>query len=420
MTPSATHSPRSIIRVYLTLTLFNTLAASLIWGIDTLFLLNAGLSLTEVFVINAFFTAGMVLFEIPTGVIADTRGRRLSYMLGTVTLAISTVLYVVLGLLNAPFIFWLFGALGLGLGFTFFSGATEAWLVDALKSVKYKGHLEKVFGQAQTVGGVAMLTGAVAGGLIAQASSLEVPYVVRALLLIATFIIAAVYMKDLGFKPEKAASFVHEARRILRASVQFGFKTPSVRWVMLAAPFTAGVGIYVFYALQPYLLDLYGDQTAYWIAGLVAAIVAGARIFGGLMVPLVRRLFARRTTVLIVGTTCSGIILMLIGLMPTFYVAILLIVLWAIIGAATMPVRQAFLNDLIPSKQRATVLSFDSLLGSSGGVAIQPILGKVGDVWSFGTSYVVAGAIQLLALPFLVLAGRHSKAADTKASETKD
>lgn len=420
MTPRATDSPRSIIRVYLTLTLFNTLAASLIWGIDTLFLLNAGLNLTEVFIVNAFFTAGMVLFEIPTGVIADTRGRRLSYMLGTVTLALSTVLYVVFGLLHAPFIFWLIGAVGLGLGFTFFSGATEAWLVDALKAVKYNGHLEKVFGQAQTVGGVAMLLGAIAGGLIAQVSSLEVPYVIRAILLVVTFVIAGIYMRDLGFKPEKAASFVREARRILHASIQFGFKNVSVRWVMLAAPFTAGVGIYVFYALQPYLLDLYGDQTAYWIAGLVAAIVAGARIVGGLMVPLVRRLFTRRTTVLIIGTLLSGIILALIGLMPTFYAVIFLIVLWALISAATTPVRQAFLNDLIPSKQRATVLSFDSLLGSGGGVVIQPVLGKVGDMWNYGTSYVVSGGIQLLALPFLLLASRQSKAADKKISDQEN
>ena len=61
---------------------------------------------------------------------------------------------------------------------------------------------------------------------------------------------------------------------------------------MLAAPFTAGVGIYGFYALQPYLLQLYGDTTAYGIAGLAAAIVAGAQIVGGLSVGRVRRLFS--------------------------------------------------------------------------------------------------------------------------------
>jgi MFS family permease len=81
----------------------NTLAASLIWGINTIFLLDAGLSNLEAFAANAFFTAGMVVFEIPTGIVADTVGRRASYLLGTVTLAVSTLLYVLLWQLGAPF-----------------------------------------------------------------------------------------------------------------------------------------------------------------------------------------------------------------------------------------------------------------------------------------------------------------------------
>src|SRR5687768_18034923 len=89
-------SSRRIQYVYLLLLLLHTLAASLIWGINTLFLLDAGLSNTEAFAANAFFTAGMVIFEVPTGVVADTRGRRLSYLLGTFTLAISTAAYLVL------------------------------------------------------------------------------------------------------------------------------------------------------------------------------------------------------------------------------------------------------------------------------------------------------------------------------------
>ena len=83
---------RRIQRVYLTLLLLHTLAASLIWGINTLFLLDAGLTNTQAFAANAFFTAGLVLFEVPTGVIADTRGRRLSYLLGTLTLSVTTLL----------------------------------------------------------------------------------------------------------------------------------------------------------------------------------------------------------------------------------------------------------------------------------------------------------------------------------------
>jgi hypothetical protein len=64
----------------------NTLAASLIWGINTIFLLDAGLSNLEAFAANAFFTAGMVIFEVPTGS-SPTIGRRTSYLLGTLTLS---------------------------------------------------------------------------------------------------------------------------------------------------------------------------------------------------------------------------------------------------------------------------------------------------------------------------------------------
>src|ERR1700704_277218 len=93
----------SIQRTYLTLLFGNTLAASFIWGINTIFLLDAGLSNLEAFAANACFTAGMVLFEVPTGIVADTIGRRTSYLLGTVTLTASTLLYVLLWHTKAPF-----------------------------------------------------------------------------------------------------------------------------------------------------------------------------------------------------------------------------------------------------------------------------------------------------------------------------
>src|SRR5437899_4304327 len=142
-------TPASIQRTYLVLLLGNTLAASLIWGINTIFLLDAGLSNLEAFAANAFFTAGMVLFEVPTGVVADTVGRRASYLLGTVTLAASTLLYVLLWRIHAPFWQWAVVSMLIGLGFTFFSGAVEAWLVDALKATGFPRGPESAWGRAQ-------------------------------------------------------------------------------------------------------------------------------------------------------------------------------------------------------------------------------------------------------------------------------
>jgi hypothetical protein len=67
---------------------------------------------------------------------------------------------------------------------------------------------------------------------------------------------------------------------------------------------------------------------------------------------------------------------------------------------------------MIPSQQRATVLSFDSLCGSTGGVVIQPVLGKTADVYSYATSYVFGAAFQALAVPFLLLSRRERSPSD--------
>jgi MFS family permease len=406
---------RRIQRVYLLLLLLHTLAASFIWGINTLFLLDAGLSNTEAFAANAFFTAGMMLFEVPTGVVADTRGRRTSYLLGTLTLAVSTLLYLLMWRVSAPFWAWALASALLGLGFTFFSGAVEAWLVDALTFSGYMrdgGTLEAVLAKGEIVEGIAMLGGSVAGGFIAQATNLGVPYIIRAVVLGLTFVCAFALMRDVGFTPSHGKHPIEEMKSVLSGAIEYGLGNPPVRWVMLAAPFTGGVTIYAFYAMQPYLLELYGDERAYGVAGLAAAIVAGAQIAGGLLVPHIGRLFRRRTSVLLVGTVLSTVILAIIGLVPRFWVAVGLLVLWGLIFAALTPVRQAYVNGLIESRQRATVLSFDSLLGSTGAVAIQPILGKVADVWSYPASYVCSAAIQALAVPFLWLARRERAASE--------
>jgi MFS family permease len=406
-------TPRSIQRTYLLLMLGNTLAASFIWGINTIFLLDAGLTNLEAFAANAFFTVGMVLFEVPTGIVADTIGRRASYLFGTVTLAASTLLYVLLWKVEAPFWEWAIVSVLIGLGFTFFSGAVEAWLVDALAATGFTGTIESVFGRGQIVTGAGMLVGSVAGGFIAAQTSLGVPFVLRGVVLVVMFVVAHRLMHDVGFTPEKGGRPLAEMRKIATASIDYGWRVPAVKWLMVEALFTGGVGIYAFYALQPYLLELYGDPHAYQVAGLVAAVVAGAQILGGMAAPWIRRRFARRTTALLATAALSSATLAVIGVVDSFAAVIALIVVWGLLFAATMPIRQAYINGLIPSRQRATILSFDSMMTSTGGVWTQPVLGRAADAWGYAPSYLIAAGISTLALPFLALSRRQNAPADT-------
>jgi MFS family permease len=407
-----TSEARRVQRTYLLLTLLSTLSASFIWGINTLFLLDAGLNNTEAFAANAFFTAGMVIFEVPTGALADTWGRRTSYLLGAATLLCSTLLYLAMWRGHAPLWGWAIASILLGLGFTFFSGATEAWLVDALAFSGYKESLEAVMARGQVVGGAAMLAGSVAGGMIAQVTNLGVPYMIRSGCLGLTLVAAFFLMKDLGFTPDRSKRPLEEVRRVVHASLAYGWRSPPVRWLMLAGLGAGGVSMFAFYALQPYLLELYGDRKAFGVAGLAAAIVAGSQMVAGLIVPRVRRLFHRRTDALIaayaIGITC----LALLGMTASFAVAIVLLVIWGLTFSMELPIRQAYLNGIIPSEQRATVLSFDNLMASAGGVAAQPALGRASDLWGYPAAYVISSGIQLVAVPFLALARRAKAPSD--------
>src|SRR6267378_2109320 len=117
--------------------------------------------------------------------------------------------------------------------------------------------------------------------------------------------------------------------------------------------------------MQPYLLELHGKSGSYAIAGVAAALAAAAQIAGGLIVPWTGKVFRLRTSALLFGTLASASMLVLMGLTANFWIVLALLAGWAVIFAATIPIRQALLNGLIPSEQRATVLSSDNLLSSS-------------------------------------------------------
>ena len=100
------------------------------------------------------------------------------------------------------------------------------------------------------------------------------------------------------------------------------------------------------------------------------------------------------------------------GAVESFWAVIALVSVWGMLFAATSPIRQAYLNDLIPSRERATILSFDSMMTSSGGVWTQPALGRAADAWGYAPTYLMSAAITVLALPFLALSRRQDSPAD--------
>lgn len=408
----AAATPQRIIRTYLVIAGLYTLSASLIWGVNTLFLLDAGLDIQEVFLANAAFSAGMFLFEIPTGVVADVNGRRFSFLLSALVLALGTLGYVGLSLIGAGLAAFVAMSLVLGLGFTFYSGAVEAWLVDALNTTGYKGALDSVFARGALVGGAAMLIGTVTGGLLGDVN-LAIPFIGRALLLLLLFVIASFAMHDIGYERQalRPRDFPAAVRRITRESITYGWQQRSIRLLLIVAFVQAGFTLWGFYAAQPYLLGLLGEETV-WVMGVITAFVSLATMGGNALVEWFTRFCGRRTTLLIAASAVQVVAIIGMGLADNFWLATGLFLLMMGTTGVITPVQQSFIHQLIPSQQRATIVSFASMIGNGGGIILQASLGAVARQRSLSAGYVIGGAVTALALPVLFLLRRRQSPAD--------
>jgi MFS family permease len=412
-------STRRILTGYFVLSGLYTLSAAAIWGVNTLFLLDAGLSFFEVFLANAAFSAGMVLFEVPTGVVADTLGRRVSFLLSLVVLAVTTLLYVALAEVDAGVVAFAVVSVLMGLGFTFYSGAMEAWLVDALAVTGHHGPLDGIFARGQQITGAAMLVGTVGGGLLGQID-LSLPYLVRSGLLVAVFGIAYAVMHDVGFTPRRVtvAELPSAVARNARDGVAYGWAQRPLRLLMLASFFQLGFSMWAFYASQPYMLDLLGSD-AVWIAGLVTAGIALSTIAGNQLVEVLSRRCGRRTTLLLGAAIVETGAAVALGLVSSFWLALPALLLIMGASGVTSPVRQAYLHQVVPSDKRATVVSFDSMISNTGGVGGQVGLGALGESRSVGAAFVAGGIVTGLALPLLgrvrAIGGAPDRIVGTKA-----
>jgi MFS family permease len=391
--------PKRVIRSYLVIHGLFTMSASLIWGINTLFLLDAGLSIFEVFIANAVFTAAMALFEIPTGVVADTRGRRASFLLSEATLAVGTIAYVGVAAIDGGLLLFCAAGAILGLGYTFYSGAVEAWLVDALKATGYEEELDGVFARAQIVASIAMIIGTIGGGLLGQID-LSLPYIGRAALVLMAFAVGFRTMHDIGFTPRTLRwhGIVGEMRKVARAGITFGWRKPAMRLLVVESFLTWGFFSWAWYAWQPYFLELYGHN-AIWLSGLIAALFALAGIAGNSMVKRLAVPGRRRTTILIAAAGASSAAMVATGVIQTFWVTVPVFLLGAVAGGLLQPVRQTYLHQSIPTSERATLVSFDSLMGSLGSVGGQTGLGYLSQERSIPAGFVVGGLATILAVP---------------------
>lgn len=402
-------------------TLF-TLAASLIWAINTIFLIrNGGLSIFQVMIVNAVFTVGQMAFEVPTGVVADTIGRRASLVLCMVTLMVSTLLYVLTPPLGLGMLGFILASILLGLGFTFQTGSLDAWVVDALDATGWSRSKERVFAWGQMSSGAGMLVGSLLGGVIGQIG-LAWPYIIRAALLGVAGIATALLIHDVGFTPRplRLSTFRAEAGRIFGEGIRFGWRSAVVRPLLWVSLLTGVFFMYGWYAWQPYILELIGRDYV-WLLGVVQALFSLTGIVGNALVGRVmrdgpqRRQPARVLQVaafsqafLTLGIAGVGLFLPQPGLGPAV-IAVVLWLIWGLVYGVITPIRMSYINSYIPSAQRATVLSMDSFFLDAGGAVGQPALGWISERASIPVAWLIGAGFMGVGALFYRVSGRNAQ-----------
>ena len=133
---------------------------------------------------------------------------------------------------------------------------------------------------------------------------------------------------------------------------------------------------------------------------------------GNAIIEVVTRWVGRRTTLMLWAGSLFSLALVGVGVVDSFIPALALLSLSGVAIGVQSPVRQAFIHTIVPSEQRATVVSFDSMVTGGGMVIGQPGLGVLADRRGFSAGYVVGGLVTLLAIPILGLVRRNTDDAD--------
>jgi MFS family permease len=207
-------------------------------------------------------------------------------------------------------------------------------------------------------------------------------------------------MHDIGFTPRtvRLQGIVGEMRTVARAGVTFGWRSPAIRLLVVDSFLTFGFFSWAWYAWQPYFLELYGHN-AVWLSGLIAALFALAGVAGNALVGRLAKPGGRRTTILLGAAAATTATMVGTGAIRSFWITVPIFLLGAVAGGILQPVRQTYLHKSIPTSERATLVSFDSLVGSLGSVGGQTGLGYLSQERSVPAGFVVGGLATVLAIP---------------------
>jgi MFS transporter, DHA3 family, tetracycline resistance protein len=373
------------------------------------FVTEVGMSPLELVLVGTVMEATIFLFEIPTGVVADTYSRRLSLVAGWAVIGCGLVLAGSVAAVWAVLAGWAIW----GFGYTFTSGAYQAWITDEV-GVERVG---RVFARGEQLGYVGALLGVGVSVAIASAD-LGAAVVAGGVLTAGFAAFAALTMPETGFRrtpPEEREGTFRDLRRTALTGGRYVRAQPLLL-LILGITFFAGASTESFDRLQDAHLirdvglpGLGSLDPVVWFGIISAVTMLVGLAASQVLVRRFERVGQEGLARLLFGITCVQVLAVAVfALAGSFALALAGLWLYRLTRSLISPVEQTWLNqNITDSRVRATVISIAGQSDAIGQVAGGPALGGVGNLFGIRAALLAGGALLAPALGLYARAIRH-------------
>lgn len=350
----------------------------LLMPVFVLFYEENGLGLQDIFIIQAFYSVCIILFEVPSGYFADRLGRKKSMLIGVAFAAAGFNIYA----FAYTFEEFLFVQLFLAIANSFVSGSDIALLYDTLVQLERRDDYQKVAGKLASISNFSEGIAGLAGGALAVIS-LRTPLQVQAVL---TLLVIPIVLSLREPDRQEADRRENSFRAILRIVRYALHGHAEVKWLILYSSLIGTSTLTIVWFVQPYL-KVVGVPLA-WFGAAWAILQFSIGVFA-INAHRIETFLGRKLSLISLVILASAGYLLLSQFESLW--ALPLLFIFYLVRGINGPVLSDYINRVVSSDIRATVLSVRSLVGRVMFAILGPIVGWVNDAYSLSDAFLVCG-----------------------------
>jgi len=370
-------------------------------GLWMIYLATKGMTLAQLGILEGIFHITSFLMEVPTGLVADIFGRKTSRVIGRILALISIAILI----LANSFLFFAISFIFTALSYNLESGAGEALVYDSLKQLNIEKDYMKVAGRQEISYQLGQVVCFVLGGFLATINYNYVFY-------LTLFFILITIIQSLSFYEPQYEKNSIENKKIktilldqVKQSIQVIKENKKIGFFIIFTQIILAFGTSLFYYLQNYLK---ANNRSEFFIGIIFAISALVGAFTSSQTFKLEKIIKEKGILMILpffSVACIWLIAL------TSYPYVFYIIMMAVEGIIFVAMSD-YINKLIPSKNRATILSLASMVFSVFMIIIFPIIGKIGDIYSLKIAFIflaIIGTVFVISNFFLLLNIKNKK-----------